>query len=219
MRYFLLVSFSIFLFSGCIKPAIVKKDMPQPVQKENKVQENRVVVWDGDDYGVNAKGWVSCNQQGKCVSEVMALDGCGINDSVGLKWICRGKDWKGFGWNWFGWWPPDGGTDITKYSHLVFKVKAEFKDIKKLADIKAITVRLNSSGNDKAGTDSVPLGNYIVSLADKKWHEVVIPLSDLMQKEGKNFDMKTAWEFGVGEWSFSDNDYILYFDDISFEKR
>jgi len=210
--------------SSCFKPVVVKKDLPEgaavKVASTKKAKPDVFIVWDGDDKGASAKSWASCNLQGKCVSEVMALDGAGRNDSMGLKWRCQGKDWKGFGWNWYGWWPPDAGDDITKYKNLVFWMRVEIKDKSKTPSFSDLSVWLSCSANGQKDTDPVSIGAYGENLGDGKWHEIVIPISDFLKgPKAAEFDPKTTWEIRFGHWSMNEVEFVMYIDDIGFDNR
>jgi hypothetical protein len=177
------------------------------------------LVWDGDKHGGNAKEWANCNQKDDCKSTSKVAPGVGVNGSVGLAWHARGKDWKGMGWNWFGFWPEDGGTDITQHKNLSFWIRLQADDPKRAPELKDLTIGLASSNKAKLETATVPLIGYVDSLSDGKWHEVVVPLSDLTKGKGKNFDLTKAWEFRLGEYSLNDRSFTVYVDNIGFDSR
>ena len=186
-----------------------------------KVELTREVtlVWDGDKHGGSAKEWANCNLKDACTSTVKATPGAGVNGSVGLEWHAEGKDWKGFGWNWFGFFPADSGTDVSGYKNLSFWIRLKVDDAKGAADLKDVKVGLASSTKAKLETESVSLIGYIDSLADQKWHEVVIPMSDLTKGKGKDFDLSHAWEFRLGEYSMVPHKFTLFVDNIGFDNR
>ena len=99
--------------SGCIRLPAGDASDSKPGTAARKTAS--VVVWDGDEHGGSAKEWANCNLKGACQSSVKVVPAAGTKGSNGLEWHTTGKDWKGFGWNWFGFWPEDAGTDITKY--------------------------------------------------------------------------------------------------------
>lgn len=186
-----------------------------------KVELTREVtlVWDGDKHGGSAKEWANCNLKDACTSTAKATPGAGVNGSVGLEWRAEGKDWKGFGWNWFGFYPADSGTDVSGFKNLSFWIRLKVDDAKGAADLKDVKVGLASSNKAKLETESVSLIGYIDSLADQKWHEVVIPMSDLMKGKGKDFDLSHAWEFRLGEYSMVSHKFTLFVDNIGFDNR
>jgi hypothetical protein len=174
------------------------------------------VVWDGEKNGPTAKGWASCpgEKEGKC--KVEAKPGAGRNGTTGLVFKAKGAEWMGFGWNWFGWYPDNSGIDVTGYKNLSFWVKLTAT---KAPDASGIKVLLGCSSKDKAKEQSneVALGNYVKNLSDGQWHEVKIPVSELLTGDkGKAFDAKKAWEFRIGAWYQDEQDYTITVDDIGF---
>src|SRR6185295_5251346 len=128
-----------------------------------------LVVWDGDKHGGSAKEWSNCNLKGACESSVKVAPATGIGGSNALEWHTKGKDWKGFGWNWFGFYPEDAGTDVTKYQNLVFWIRLKVDDPKAAPDLKDLKVGLASS--NKVESETVPLLSYVDGIADNQWHE------------------------------------------------
>ena len=92
----------------------------------------------------------------------------GINGSVGLEWHVEGKDWKGFGWNWHGWWPKNAGTDVSEYKNLSFWIRLRLDDPNKegptLKDLSVVLAGSSKGGEDE--TAQVPLIGYIDSLSE-----------------------------------------------------
>jgi hypothetical protein len=56
-------------------------------------------------------------------------------------------------------------------------------------------------------------------LADEKWHEIVVPISDLTKGKGKDFDLTKAWEFRLGEYAMTDRNFTVFVDNIGFDNR
>jgi hypothetical protein len=183
------------------------------------LNEDVSLVWDGEKHGGNAKEWANCNLKDACKSSSKATPGVGVNGSVGLQWHAEGKDWKGMGWNWLGFWPEDGGTDVSQFKNLSFWLRLQVDDPKQAPDLKDVKVGLASSTKGKAETESVPLISYADSLADGKWHEIVVPLSDLLKGKGKDFDLTKAWEFRLGEYSMTPHRFTVLVDNIGFDNR
>lgn len=181
--------------------------------------EDVSLVWDGEKHGGNAKEWANCNLKDACKSASKATPGEGVNGSVGLQWHAEGKDWKGMGWNWFGFWPEDGGTDISQHKNLSFWIRLKVDDPKRAPDLKDVKVGLAGSNKAKAETESVPLSSYADGLADGKWHEIVVPISDMLKGKGKDFDLTKAWEFRLGEYSITEHAFTLFVDNIGFDSR
>ena len=89
----------------------------------NAAPSTAMLVWNGDDTGLKASGWASpavTNKTGKSALTNKAT--VGVDGTAGLEWTVSGSDWAGFGWNWFGWYPNNAGTDFAKMQRLVFKV-------------------------------------------------------------------------------------------------
>jgi hypothetical protein len=172
------------------------------------------VVWNGDSIGTQAMGWAAPSN----MSSVKSETGSGVDSSVGLKWRAEGKDWMGFGWNWYRWWPADAGTDTTVFSYLVFKIKITASPSGKLPIAETLTVSLSSSGNPGKMSDSVNIAKYAADITDGKWHQVSIPLKDFMVTDkGKMYNPRSVWEFDFGSWSEDKRSFTVYFDDIGFE--
>jgi len=180
----------------------------------------RLVVWDGEGNGTNAKGWASKDESDKQTSTVEALAGVGHDRSVGLKWHTEGRNWTGFGWNWHSWYPSLAGTDISGYDKLAFKIRIEANSGANLPETSALTVGLISSGGSgKKVTADAKLSNFVgPELLDGNWHELSIPLAALdITTNAKGFDPRTAWEFRLNHWSTERRNFTLYADDIAFE--
>jgi hypothetical protein len=210
----LLIAVASVISLRCIRPL---PDDPSEILSSEQDQVS--LVWDGDLHGGNAKEWSSCNFKEACKSTVKVMPAAGLDDSNGLEWHVEGKDWKGFGWNWHGFWPPNAGTDATEHQNLSFWVRLKLDDPKKAPAVKDITVSLCSSNKGKEESAEALLGNYADGLADGKWHEVIIPLRDFTKGKGKNFDLTKAWEFRMGEFGLNDRNYTVYVDNIGFDSR
>ena len=50
-----------------------------------EVDDEVFLVWDGDQYGGNAKEWASCNLKEACKSTAKAVPSGGTDESVGLE--------------------------------------------------------------------------------------------------------------------------------------
>lgn len=201
---------------GCIR---LPADDAGPGPAKTQPKKLSVVVWDGDKHGGNAKEWANCNLKGACESTVKVATGAGLNGSNALEWRTRGKDWKGFGWNWLGFWPEDAGTDISKYKNLTFWIRLKAEDAKRAPDLKDLKVALASSNKTTTESEGASLLSYVDAITDDKWHEIVIPIHDLLKGKGKNFDLTKAWEFRLGEYSMVEHDFTVFIDKIGFDNR
>jgi hypothetical protein len=180
----------------------------------------RLVVWDGDKVG-GGQSWGDCAKKDqKCKSALTTTPGVGANGTAGLTWHVEGPDWKGSGWNWMGWWPKDSGTNIAGYTNLTFQIKVAAKSADLAPDPGALGVFLRC-GNTKikaCNTATATVAKYVADFADGQWHKAVIPLEDLVQGDGAQFDKATAWELDFTEWSEPPRNFTVYVDDIAFEK-
>jgi hypothetical protein len=212
-----LILVPLFVSPSCIK--LPPKDSSDSNASKVEVTNEVSLVWDGEEHGGNAKEWANCNLKKDCKSTAKATPGEGVNGTIGLQWHVEGKDWKGFGWNWYGWWPEDAGTDVTEYKNLSFWIRLKMDDPKGAPELKDLKVGLASSNKGKLETEAVPLIGYVDSLADEKWHEIVVPISDLTKGKGKDFDLTKTWEFRLGEYSMTPHNFTVFVDNIGFDNR
>lgn len=203
--------------ASCIK--LPTNDLGGSNTAKVSVSDEVSLVWDGEKHGGNAKEWANCNLKSACKSIGKAAPGAGVNGSIGLQWQAQGKDWKGMGWNWFGFWPEDGGTDISQFKNLSFWIRLKVDDPKQAPDLKDIKVGLAGSNKAKLETEGVTLISYVEGLSDGKWHEVVVPISDLLKGKGKDFDLTKAWEFRLSEFAMNERNFTIFIDNIGFDNR
>ena len=179
---------------------------------------SKEVIWDGD--GVKrGQGWASCDKEAEgCKSTLVDTAGEGANGTSGLKLHGEGPGWQGGGWNWFGWWPENAGTDISGYDELTLDVKVTgaAKDKTPVAD--AINLSMGCSAAKKNSADA-PLGKYAANATDGQWHQVKIPLKDFFSGKGAECDSRTAWEFRVGAWSAGPVNFDIVIDNIVVSKK
>ena len=178
---------------------------------------DKAIVWDGDENGLTAKGWQDCDKKPDCKATQLPTPGVGFNNSVGLKLHGEGPGWIGFGWNLYGWYPENAGTDITGYKTLKLRIRVEAKTSEEAPDPGSMNVSLKSSSNKEKGqSKDISLVKHTKeNLIDGQWHEVVLPTADLKKGE---FDPKTVWEFVLSTWSGTPRNFNIYLDDIRFEK-
>ena len=176
-----------------------------------------IIVWDGDQIGLNASGWSAPN---KTVKTIAVVPNVGFAQSRGLVWQAQGSQWMGFGWNWFSWWPSEAGTDITQRRQLVFRLRIDAKLPEQQPEPIGFMVALSSStGTAKRSTGSVQFARSdLPNLCDGSWHKIAVPLSELVEGDNvKGFDATHAWEFVLGYWSPKVTTFTAYVDDIGFE--
>lgn len=213
--------------SGCLTPPPLPAQgaaAPAPAQGPTApagaaaaTGSGREVIWDGDEV-TRGQGWASCDKEAEgCKSQLAPAAGEGADGSSGLKLHGEGPGWQGGGWNWFGWWPENAGTDLTGYDELAFSVKVTAaKD--KAPTPGGINLAFGCSHEKKNSADA-PLGKYAANATDGSWHEVRIPLQDFFGGKGAECDARTAWELRVSSWSGTPVHFDLVLDNISVEKR
>jgi len=205
--------------SSCIRPPSPLNDVAGTNASKVHVTSEASLVWDGEKHNGNAKEWANCNLKEACKSTVKAAPKEGVNGSIGLEWHAEGKDWKGFGWNWHGFWPPDAGTDVTPYKNLSFWIRLKLDDPQKAPDLNDLKVGLACSVKGKEESETVSLIGYVDSLSDQSWHEIIVPLGDLIKGKGKDFDLTKTWELRMGEYSMAEHNFTVFVDNIGFDNR
>ncbi|MCY3017752.1 MAG: hypothetical protein NTW87_01795, partial [Planctomycetota bacterium] len=133
---------------------------------------------------------------------------------VALEFHGEGTGYVGCGWNWHGWYPPDSGTDIRKFRNLSFWAKVEGPGEKP----GGFSVGINCSTNKKA-TKKVNVADYVPDVMDGKWHEVVIPLKDIMVGTEPGFDLGKVWEMDIDTWTPLERNISIFIDEIGFDNR
>ena len=196
--------------AGCVCPPC--PEAPGAVKPGGKL-----VVYDGDENGTNAKGWQNCDKKQKpdCVA---TLEGGqeGRNKTKGLKFHGDGPGWIGFGWHLFGWYPPDASYDVSGYKSFVLWMKVEAKTPDLAPELGSLTIQLNCMG-DNCDSKVWDLKKYVKgNLLDGQWHELVLPMVDA-KKVG--FDPGKVVQVVFGSWAGVPKDFSVYMDDMSFENR
>ena len=125
----------------------------------------------------------------------------------------KGREWIGGGWNWVGWYPANGGTDITPYKNLSFWLKARIDG----DSATSVSVSLNCSSTKKQSGQADVIA-YEPSALDGGWHEIVIPLADLYDDRSE-FDPTAAWELDIDTWSRGERSIQVLIDDLGFDRR
>src|SRR5450432_1528419 len=175
---------------------------------------SNLIIWDGEGAGGAAQGWASCDKAPNCKSVLAKESGAGNGPGTGLKLHGEGPGWIGGGWNWVGWYPANGGIDLTGYTHFSFDIRVDPPSSPDLAvDPEALTVALGCSKGTLTSADA-PVKRFEKDFADGKWHHVVIPLDAFTKGKGAAFDLKTAWEFRIFEWSATPRNFNIYVDQM-----
>lgn len=148
----------------------------------------------------DGKEWVMPQ---KHVNSLKVEDASGKDSAPALHWHGEGGEWMGANWNWCGWWPTDGGDDVSAKKNFHFWIKAKV-NVETPFNFTVALVSSNAANPDKAGrTGDVNLADYDAKWADGQWHEITIPLADLLKggKADNKFDPAKAWEIDMGSWA------------------
>jgi hypothetical protein len=183
----------------------------------------RLLVWDGVEK-IAGGGWThpkgDAGAAGGIYFKPRADEATG---KTFLEYHGQGAAWMGGGWNWHGWKPETAGTDISAYRNFSFRVKVVeilksgkpgIGGANRPSDFK---VKLISSSNKHASSDEASVAKYAPDAFDGEWHEVVIPLADLIGKS--QFDPHKAWEMGVSITPEKEMRFSIDFDQIGFDDR
>jgi hypothetical protein len=124
----------------------------------------------------------------------------------------EGSNFANFGWNWIGWFPADGGTDLTAMRSMIFAIKIVGDPV-----AESVRVALNSSSG-KASSNEIDIVRLVptVRVRDGAWHEVEVPMASLL--EGSAFNARKAWEFKILTWSKGRRTVDIYLDEIGFTR-
>jgi hypothetical protein len=178
-------------------------------------KEDRYVFWDGEGAGESAKGWSDCDKkEDGCKGTLVPEPKVGKEESTGLHFHGEGPGWIGLGWNFIGWWPEDGGVDVSGYSKLTFSIKVDAESEEVAPDLGALNVSLRCS-KGKKDSAAVSIKAYAPELLDGEWHDVAIPLGEFTKEE---FDPGTVWEMNLSTWSASPKKFDIYVDNIAVER-
>jgi hypothetical protein len=177
-----------------------------------------LVIWDGDE-NAGGKGWATCNKKGECQATLEPLLDAG-KEGTGLKFHGEGPDWIGMGWNWYGWYPEDAGTDVSEHEKVSFWIKVEAKSKAEAPDPNSVEMWLSCScpdnKDDEKGSNHVKIKDFNKDFDDGSWHEVVIPLKNLSEGKSSKFDKKSVWELDIGTYSSEPRNFNIYIDKIAF---
>ena len=222
--------------AGCLRPGL-SRSTETTLAAQPATDEQRLVIWDGArirarnvgtgrnarlDFWDGGKSWASCDPKPQCQATLAAksgvgVDGINVEAAKGLEFHALGPGWAGSGWNWFGWWPPTAGTDLSSYRSLTFQIRVEAKSRDATPEPRTVEVRLACS-NGKKTTARAMVHRYDGKFDDGKWHKITIPIADLSRGEGAQFDWEKVWEFQLSTWSATARYFNVYIDKIAAEK-
>ncbi len=122
----------------------------------------------------------------------------------------EGSNFANFGWNWIGWFPSDGGTDVSAMRSLIFAIRIVGDPV-----CDSVRVALNTSAG-KASSNEVDIVRLVPAVRDGAWHEVEVPLASLL--DASPFNARKAWELKLLTWSKGTRTVDIYLDEIGFAR-
>lgn len=190
------------------KEALMRLDLPEdPGQIVQVVAARDVMVWNGDE-AARGGGWMWPKDPPMVMP---ALTNEVVRQGKGaLKLHAAGGNAATFGWNWCSWFPSDSGTDISGMKTLLLAMR-----IDGASKPDSVRIVLQCSSTKKPSKEAV-LVTIVPTLADGAWHEVAVPLAELI--DGTEFDAKKAWEFDLSVSGKAALDTDVYIDEVGFAK-
>jgi hypothetical protein len=155
-----------------------------PAGEQKVTVKTGLVVWSAE----KQVGQFWGNDGGK---KVIDWDGVGL-DGTGKAITIRfeGAGWRGCGFNWKGWYPPDACDDASNYRSLVFHVR-------QLTDVPDADLTVHLVDNIQRA-EKTPVSNGLSVLQDGRlaridgdWRRVVLPLDKFAR--GKPLDLSRLW--------------------------
>jgi hypothetical protein len=171
-------------------------DLPRP---------RDLTVWVAGD-PARANGW-SWPKEPLTLSPAVAANVVHQGRSV-LHMHTEGGKVAVWGWNWLGWYPPEG-TDISGMKELLVAVRIDGAD-------KPTSVRLGLDCSARKTTKEYELMPHYAGLTDGGWHEVAVPLAEIVS--GSEFDPHQAWELKLIVEAAAPVKADIYIDDIGFAR-
>ena len=199
-RHFALV---LALFASFPWPVAQAQPAPNPAK--------RIVVWDGEAF-TSGGGWVNPTTSTFQPQTAQAHSGPA---ALEFKFKANAA-WIGAGWNWFNFKKgTDIGTDASQLTTLSFWIKT-----------KGVTgdLQLNLLSNGdildtpEEHSQRVHVLKYCPKFEDGNWHEVAIPLADLI-KPGFNPKIISELHLGLTPTPGQESDGSIFLDDIASDNR
>jgi hypothetical protein len=139
-----------------------------------------MVLWDGETRA-GGSGYAS--------SGITPVAGSGRGGGTGLQAVMT-TDFANIGWNWCGWFPDDGGTDVRVGNALGFWIRVHGPNRPTAA-----TVRFLCGPKDRQPHSAeVSITELAPTFADGEWHHITIPFARLA---ADGFDLAKVWEFNL----------------------
>jgi len=181
------------------------------VGKQTFAQPKRVIIWDGETAGKGA-GWV--NPATTCTVRIQSEEFHSPNTAVEFHFKSDGKNgWPGCGWDWAAFQVGKYGTDISAMKNFSFwlKVKGSTADL-------SFNLLCNGEpalDQPQHHTEKVIVSRYCSNWKDGNWHQIIVPLADLVQPSG--FDAKHVAEMQFFNTGAGDGSFLI--DDLTFENE
>ncbi len=185
---------------------LARLDLPEDLATVAQVVAVRdLMVWNGDEFAKGA-GWMDPKNGPTlqpAITNTVVRQG-----KAALRLHGEAATSASFGWNWFGWNPADGGSDVSSMKTLLFAIRVD-------GEVKPTALRLSlNCSTGKKPSKTVDLIARYPGLCDATWKEVAIPLEDFTT--GSEFDPKKAWEIDLVVSAKSPLNNDIYLDEIGF---
>jgi hypothetical protein len=202
--------------SGAVLSSCVCPPCPETAVKAPIAVGAKLVLWNGDGQGQgsNPKAWESCDAK-PCAVKLAPLKGEGRDGSSALHMHAEGSQYLGAGWNLYGWWPADAGTDLSGYDTFSFWVRFKAATPEAMAD--EFNVGLSGTAENKSAF--IGVSKFDKNFNDGEWHLIEIPFAELQKGDGKNFKPQSVWELDFNTWTATPKNFDVYIDDIAVTKK
>lgn len=164
-----------------------------------------VMIWDGEgaNGGAGYKGFGIGGQSPLEVAQGQGRAGTGLRARLG------GGNAANVGWNWHSWSSDSAGTDLNGFAALTMWLRFSGP-----AAPQKVVMRLACSPRDPVRhTVDVNLTARQPGLLDGAWHQVIVPLAELVP-QGQDFDRAKVWEVAFDISSTANMDGTFDVDEI-----
>ena len=169
------------------------------------VRRPDLIIWDGDGANGGA-GYKGFGAAGQSAFEEVADQGHG---GAGLRARLGGGNAANVGWNWHSWSSDSAGTDLNGFAALTMWLRFSGP-----AAPQKVVMRLACSPRDPVRhTVDVNLIARQPGLLDGAWHQVIVPLAELVP-QGQDFDRAKVWEVAFDISSTANMDGTFDVDEI-----
>ena len=190
------------------KEALIRLDLPADLTQAIEVAPVRdLLVWNGDEEAKGG-GWL-WPEQAPMTKPAPATTAARVG-KMGLAMHVEGVPNAGFGWNWFGWFPKDAGSDLSAMTTLLVTLRVDGAS-------KPTSLRVQLKSNDGQGSAEVDLLPLYPTICDGRWHEVAVPLATL--RASGQLNPAKAWELDVALSAATPLLCDLSLDEIGFSRK